>query len=156
MGKTLVADVYNLHGNFTPKMDVETPLEEAIELLVDNPSANMIFLIDSKQRFIDAVRMSDLLRWASVKVAGIKGNHTMPAGEILKLIDAAKIGDLRSGYKKSLSIKESDTLQAALKNMLYIEEHIFAVLDNDGKVLGDLRLSECLSWIINNRVTTHV
>jgi len=47
-----------------------------------------------------------------------------------------------------MSVQESDTLQAALEKMLDDEEDVLPVVDADGKILGDLRLSEVLWWVL--------
>jgi CBS domain-containing protein len=43
-----------------------------------------------------------------------------------------------------LSVKESDTLQAALDKMLDYKQDIIPVVDDEGRILGDLGLSEVL------------
>ena len=150
MDKVLVADVYHLHDSAIIKLDANSSLEDAIGMLARNPTMRGIFLVDSKQRFAGMITKVDLLRWAMLNLTGGTGRHSLGVAEIFRIVDARKVSDLTRGSQKSFSITESDTLQAALNKMLDIEEDVIAVLDSEGKVLGDLRLSEVLSWIINS------
>jgi CBS domain-containing protein len=50
--------------------------------------------------------------------------------------------------RKNIPLKESDTVQTALDKMLDYEEDVLPVLDSDGRVLGDLSLSEVLWWVL--------
>lgn len=150
MDRISVSDVYNIHGSATLKVDAELSLEDVIGMLSRNPSMRGIFLLDSKQRFVGMITRIDLLRWAKLSLTGEQGGHKLSMATLYKIINARKARDLISGDQQSFCIKESDTLQSALNKMLDIEEDVIAVLDSEGKVLGDLRLSEVLSWIINS------
>jgi hypothetical protein len=41
-------------------------------------------------------------------------------------------------------VKESDTLETAFNQMMNFGEDVIPVLDSEGRILGDLRLSEVL------------
>ncbi len=148
MNKTLVAEVYKLHGTASVSMPADSPLKDVIGTLVREPSLRGIFLVDSKLRFVGMVTRIDLLRWAHLKLSGGKGRHEIPISEFFRIVDARSARDLASGDPQMLSVRENDTLQAALDKMLDYEEDIVAVLDSERRVLGDLRLSEILWWVL--------
>ncbi len=148
MTRPLVADVYKLHGSATVLMPADSSLEETIGALVREPSLRGIFLADSKQRFVGMVTRLDLIRWAHLNLTGGKGRHEIPISEFFRIVDARKAKDLASGDARILAVREKDSLQAALDKMLDYEEDVIPVLDGEGKVLGDLRLSEVLWWVL--------
>ena len=150
MNKTLVAEVYRLHGSASVSIPADSPLEDVIGEFIREPSLRGIFLIDAKQRFVGMVTRVDLIRWAHLNLTGGKGRHEIPVSEFFRIVDARKAKDLASGDPRVLSVKESDTLQAALDKMLDQEEDVIAVLDSEGRVLGDLRLSEILWWVLTH------
>lgn len=155
MNKTLVAEVYKLHGSASVAIPADSPLEDVIGEFVCEPSLRGIFLIDAKQRFVGMLTRIDLIRWAHLSLTGGKGRHEIAVSEFFRIVDARKAKDLASGDPRMLSAKESDTLQAALGKMLDYEEDVIAVLDSEGRVLGDLRLSEILWWVLaRGRITT--
>jgi CBS-domain-containing membrane protein len=51
---------------------------------------------------------------------------------------------LARGDWRSLGVKESDTLETAFNQMMNFGEDVIPVLDSEGRILGDLRLSEVL------------
>ena len=55
-----------------------------------------------------------------------------------------KAKDLAHGEWSSLGVKEADTLQTALNQMVEYQEDVIPVLDDEGRILGDLRISEVL------------
>jgi len=68
--------------------------------------------------------------------------------ELFRIVNANKARDLAKCDGHSLGVKETDTLQTALDRMLELEEDVLPVIDNQGKILGDLRLSEILLKVI--------
>ncbi|MFA7556107.1 MAG: CBS domain-containing protein [Spongiibacteraceae bacterium] len=149
MNKPLVADVYKLHGSATVSIPADSLLENLIGTLVREPSLRGVFLVNSKQKLVGMVTRLDLLRWAHLNLTGGKGRHEIPISEFFRIVDARKAIDLASGEPRILAVRENDTLQAALDKMLDYEEDVLPVIDSDGKVLGDLRLSEALWWVLS-------
>ncbi len=148
MNNPLVADVYKLHGSAVVVLPDDSSLNDAIGSLVRESSSRGIFLVDSKQRYVGMVTRVNLIRWAHLNLTGGKGRHEIPISSFFRVIDARNAKDLVNKDQRTYSVKETDTLQAALDKMLDYEEDIIPVLDNVGKILGDLRLSEVLWWIL--------
>ena len=68
----------------------------------------------------------------------------MVISDFYRIVDARKAKDLVSTDPQGLVVKETDTLQTALDKMLDFEEDVLPVVDNERRILGDLRLSEVL------------
>ena len=102
-------------------------------------------MIDSHQRFVGMVSRFDLLKWIQFQLYGEKRGKAIRVSELYRLMNAKKVKDLEMSNSRSFSVKESDTLQTALDLMVVHEQEIIPVLDGEGKIIGDLSLSEVLS-----------
>ena len=104
-----------------------------------------VFIVGSNGKFVGMVSRFDLLRWAQFKLYGRKIIKKIPANELLGLAKATKVKDLEKDCSRSFSLIEGDTIQTALDLMIGYEEDIIPVLDSEGKIIGDVSLSELLS-----------
>ncbi|MFC1919568.1 CBS domain-containing protein [Chloroflexota bacterium] len=144
MQKILVKDVYKVHGMASALITEESMLEDVIKKFADEPGLRAVFLMDSKQRFTGLITRIDLLKWVQHKVFGGKGDRRITAYEVFRFLFAAKAKDLARCDRESLAVTENDSLQDALDRMIGYEETAIPVINGEGKVLGDLRLSEVL------------
>ena len=144
MKTILVKDVYQLHGTATDTISEDTSLEHIISRFANEPGLRGVFLIDARQRLSGIVTRADLMKWAHFQLYGGKGRYELSISEFFRIADAKKAKDLARRDGRSLGIKETDSLQTALDKMLDVEEDVLPVIDNQGKILGDLRLSEVL------------
>lgn len=147
MSDALVSSVHRMHGIAGISLREDTSLEDTIRTMAENPTLLAVFLVDSQNRYISMVSRGDLVKWAHLNITGGKGSN-MPISEFYRIIDARKAKDLASPFLKSLALKESDTLQKALHLMAEYEIDTLPVLDENRKIIGDLRLSEALYWVI--------
>ena len=144
MKKILVEEVYKLAGPASLSVPENTSLKEIVERFAHEPGIRAIFLVDSKKRFCGMIRRVDLAKWLYLKLFGKTGGGAAPTGEILRLAFADKARDLARGDSESMGIHPEDTLQEAMNQMIFHGEAIIPVVDKEGKILGDLRISEVL------------
>jgi len=83
------------------------------------------------------------MKWAEFQLFG-KWKRGVPASEITHLVDSAKAKNVARGDWRSVGVKEEDTLEKAFNQMMMLGEDVLPVLDEDGRIIGDLRLSEVL------------
>jgi len=139
-----VEEVYRLHGTATDTIPEDTSLEHIISRFAHEPGLRGVFLIDARQRFSGVITRADLMKWAHFQLFGGKGRHDIAISDFFRIVDAKKAKDLVSGDPKAITVKGTDTLQTALDKMLDHEEDVLPVVDNERRILGDLRLSEVL------------
>jgi CBS domain-containing protein len=144
MKKILVEEVYQLHGMASACIPEDIPLEDVIKRFACEPGIRGVFLVDSHQRFAGMITPVDLVQWASLRFHGKLVGTPMSAGEVFRITFATEVKDLARGSSHSLGVKPSDTLQNALEKMIIGKEDIIPVVDNEDRVLGDLRLSAVL------------
>jgi CBS domain-containing protein len=148
MNTARVSEIHRLHSITSAIIPENSPLEDIITRFTKEPGVRGVFLVDSQRRFTGLVTRIDLLRWAHLQLFGGKGRHEITVSEFYRIVDARKAIDLCSGIQKALSVKENDSLQEALNKMLDHEEDVLPVLDSQGEIVGDLRLSEVLWWAL--------
>jgi CBS-domain-containing membrane protein len=144
MNTIQVADVYKLHGNASITVAEDVSLEYILTYLGHEQGIRGIFLVDSKKKFSGVITSADIRNWAHIKLFGGKGRHEIRISDFYRIANAEKARDLVRGDYRSLGVRETDNLQTALDRMLDSEEDIIPVLDREGHILGDLRLSEVL------------
>jgi CBS-domain-containing membrane protein len=139
----LVKEVYQLHGTASITIAEEIRLEDIIYRFANEPGIRGVFLIDEEQRFTGIVSRMAIMKWAEFQLFGKlkKGLH---ASEVTRLVDEVKAKHLARGDWRSLGVKEWDTLEKAFNQMMTYGEDVLPVLDDDGKIIGDLILSEVL------------
>jgi CBS domain-containing protein len=60
------------------------------------------------------------------------------------MVSQTQAKSLARGDWRTLGVKENDSLQEALDQMVDFGEDVLPVLNEDGIILGDIRLSEIL------------
>ena len=151
LGTTPVSEIYRLHGTASAVIPENTPLETVIARFAAEPSLRGMFLIDTTQRLSGVVTRIDFLKWSHLKFFGGKGRSSFTVSEFYSFVDAKEAKDICRCTGLPLGIRENDTLQSALGKMLDNEEDVLPVINSRGEIVGDLRISEILSWILTNR-----
>ena len=139
-----VKEVYQLNESASISVPEDATLESLVLALAKRPSIRGIFLIDKNRRLVGIITRSDLLKWARFHFWGEEGMKMIYLREVYHYIDATKVKELAQGDRRSLGVKEDDTLYTALDRMISFGEDIVPVVDGRGRVLGDLTLSEVL------------
>ncbi|MFC1874784.1 CBS domain-containing protein [Chloroflexota bacterium] len=148
MKNVTVGEVHRIHGIVTCPIHEDTPLEEVINRLVNEPVLRGIILIDSNKRFSGVITLRDLEKWARFKLFGGKGRLDISAWYFFRILEAKKAKELLTTDKWSLAVNEADNLQTALDKMLDYDTGVLAVVDGEGRILGDITLSDVLSKAI--------
>ena len=142
-----VKEIHQLHGKASMAIPEDSTLDYVVALFGHERHLQGVFMVDSNGKFVGMVSRFDLLRWAQLKLYGGEKIKKIPVNELLSLIKATKAKDLEMDCRV-FSLKEDDTIQTALDLMIGYEEDIIPVLDSEGKIIGDVSLSELLSKAI--------
>jgi CBS domain-containing protein len=145
MKNILVKEVFSLHGNASMLVPEEAGLDYVVALLGHERHLQGAFLVDKDRKLVGMVSRFDLLRWTRYQLFGEISEAKIQIGELSHLINARKAKDLETPNSFLLYVNENDTLQKALDLMIDYEEDIIPVLDSEGRIIGDLSLSEILS-----------
>jgi CBS domain-containing protein len=145
MATIRVRDVSELHGTATVSVSENTSLEDVITRLAADPGVRGICLVDSGQRFFGMITPPDLLKWTAFRLGSwFPAPGRLSTASVLGIVSATTAKHLARGDWRSLGVRPNDTLGRALKQMIDNEVDTIPVLDAEGRILGDLRLSEVL------------
>jgi CBS-domain-containing membrane protein len=145
MNNIQVREVYRLHGQASMIIPEDAAIDYVVALLGHERHLQGLFMVDSDQRYTGTVSRFDLLKWTQLQLYGGKRRKEVPISELLRLVKAKKAKDIERPHSRSYSVKENDTLQTALDLMIKSDEDIIPVVDNAGRIIGDLCLSELLA-----------
>jgi CBS domain-containing protein len=150
--KTLfVEEIFRPHCSCALSVTENTGLEETIAKFAENPAIRGIYLLDSEQRFLGIIRLTDLRNWVQYSILKEYGTYrALSAWDAYRLISAQKCSDLLYGDRLSLGIKKDDSLQTALDKMVEHQTNILPVLDDDDMIIGDLLLSDILFKVVES------
>ena len=144
MKTILVESVYTLSEPAYLAMPESALLEEVVDRFAHEPYVRAIFLVDSHQRFTGMLRRIDLLKWIYLQLFGKTAGQKASTSEVLRLTFAQKAKDLARGDSTNMGVRPSDSLQTAMNQMTAYGEAILPVLDDEGEILGDIRVTDVL------------
>lgn len=127
----------------------DRPLRATIDHFSHEHSKHSIFLVDDDNRFVGVINNRDLLDWARLQFNVYPSDYKMSVHHVRRLLTANSIGDLARPESKKMAVRLGDSIEEALRIMAEFDLEDIAVLDNDGRVANDLRLSEVLGFALN-------
>jgi CBS domain-containing protein len=148
--KIFISDIHKIFGTKMKTLPLDATLEDAIRIFASETSLSGICLLANNENYAGMITRMDLLKWSHLQFTDGHGIHGVAISEYYRMIDARKAKDLVSRASGDYYVKESDTIQTALDKMIDSEEDIIPVLNAQGKILGDLRLSEILWFILRS------
>ena len=151
----LVKEFYRLHGKASTTVPEGAALDYVIALLGHERHLQAVFVVNENQKYAGMVSRFDLMKWTRLQLYGGKQKTDMQISELSRLVKARKAKDLETHNTSSFYVKENDTLLSALDLMIEFEQDIIPVLDGEGKILGDLSLSEVLSNALEVGMPSH-
>ena len=125
-----------------------TPLDEAIRRFASDPSLHGVFLVDAKGLFCGVISNQDLLDWARLQFDLLSRDYMLPVGKVRRLLTAKTVGDLALPDSSKMATRLDDTLASALFVMSEYGLEDIAVIDEAGRIVNDLRLSEVLNYAL--------
>ena len=129
---------------------MKTPLEVAIEqFAADEHGRRAIFVVDEDGRLRGVVNNHDLLHWARLRLDVPHKDVKLPIGKLRRLMSAETILDLAVPGSEKTAVPLNETLANTINQMALYNLEDIPVLDENGRVVNDLRLSEILSFVLN-------
>ena len=149
MKKTPVEKVSQISTMKALVLPEDTPIEEAIDRYASNQGQHGIFLTDSNGRLTHVVNNSDILDWARLQFDLVPGSLPWPVGKVRRLLSAKIIAHLAVPNSKTMAVHLDETIDEALKKMAQYDLEDVAVVDDDYRIVNDLRLSEVVSFALH-------
>ena len=142
-------------------LDVRPPLivgpEEEFSAVIgrfaSHPEVRGIFVADGKERLLGVITRTDLLDWARIRLGTALQTpipDTDKAIRLAALVQASSAGQVMSPESRRAAVRPDDTLAHALRLMIELDLIVLPVVDETGRITGDLKLAELLSLIVEH------
>ena len=128
----------------------DMPLAEAIRQFADNHDLRGIFLTDGDGRLTGVVNKRDLLNWVSMQLDQPPAGEPLTIGQMRRLVGAQRVSDLAAAGSAQAAVRLDESLADALQRMTYFGLADVPVIDENGRIVNDLRLSEILAYMLAN------
>jgi CBS-domain-containing membrane protein len=130
-------------------IDEDVPVVDVIDQFAAAHGRYSIFIVDEQQRLTAVVSNNDLLSWAKIYFDLIPPEQPLPVGRVRRLLQARTVSDLAPPESHRMSVRLDETVATAIETMASFGLEDIAVVDGDGRVVNDLRLSEVLSFALH-------
>ena len=127
----------------------DTLLETAIQQFASNPHVRGIFIVDDADKLVGVVNNHDILPWARMQLDMSPFGSTMPVGKMRRLLLAERILDLAQAGSHLAAVPMDASLADVLDVMFRHNLVDIPVIDENGRIVNDLRLSEVLAYTLN-------
>ncbi len=147
-GRT-IGDVYTMDRRPSLLVGPDERFTAVVRRFAERPEMRGIFVVGEKDRLIGVITRRDLLDWARVQL----GEATYSTEEawlaedvrLTALMRAITAGEVMRPGSEAAAVRPSDTLAEALRRMIAHDLICLPVVDEQGRVLGDLKLTEVLA-----------
>jgi len=152
MDKTLVKEIM-LPSSRTLAARESDAVETAVRRFVHQPDVHSLFVVDERNNLKGLVKLHYILNWVKLKLGmdiadrtSIRVAGTFQAFEVMRLCQSQTIGDILS---PAVEVKPDQTLEQALHILVHEQLEELPVVDNDGRLLGEIRLTQLLSRMLD-------
>ncbi|AKG53657.1 hypothetical protein DGWBC_0994 [Dehalogenimonas sp. WBC-2] len=157
MNKTLVNTI-SVPTSRTLAVKESDAVEAVIKQFVKQPDVHTIFIVDEHNKLKGLVKLHYILNWVKLKLGINVVDHsnmrvagTFHAFEIMKLCQSQTIGDIIS---PAVSVKGDNTMEQALHLMVQEQLLELPVVDDTGKLTGEIRLTQLLAKLLEKTTET--
>lgn len=149
MNRILVKEIHDLHEVGFKTVTESAPLDEVVDTFAQGVATQIVFVIDNCDQYRGAITRKDLLNLIAVKMVGGETSRAVTVGNMRQILFASNAGDLMRGNASVPVVAETLNLAEALKLMMDSGEPVLPVVNGEGELVGDLRVSEILSALLN-------
>jgi CBS-domain-containing membrane protein len=121
---------------------------DVVRRFAEKPDLRGIFLADEDCRLLGVITRRDLLDWARVQLGASfyaeKEHWLMEDVRLFELMRASSAEDVARPNSIKAAVRLDDPLSEALQKMLVLDLICIPVIDQKGKIIGDLKFTEIL------------
>lgn len=126
----------------------DTSLADVLAKLAHNHDLRSVYIVDEAEHLVGVVNPHDLLQLIKVRLQMPRDRREVPIRRVRRLVMAETIADLMLVGSEETAVSLQDTLADTLNKMSQYDLVSIPVVDSEGRVVNDLRLSEILSFAI--------
>ncbi|MFH1179187.1 MAG: CBS domain-containing protein [Candidatus Bathyarchaeota archaeon] len=128
----------------------DAPIEKVVEAFASHQELRGIFVVDEKERFIGVITRFELLQWTKYKlISNIETDYEWKVIHSLKqYVLSTKVSELINKNSRIAYLRLDDSIEKVLQLMTDHNLIDIPILNNEGKIIGDIKLSDLLNKII--------
>ena len=133
-------------------MRMDEPVENVIKTFARFPDLRGIFIVDKDEEFMGVITRFELLQWVKFKLISIEDvdYEWILVHDIKKYVLPTKAHELINRASSHAYLTLDDPIEKAIKLMTDSNLIDLPIIDADGKIIGDIKLSDMLNKIINS------
>lgn len=128
----------------------DMPLAAAIARFAHDLQLRGLFLTDGDGRLTGVINKQDILNWVRLSLALPPQTQAPAMTQVRRLVMAETVGHLAAAGSAETAVCLHDTLATALDRMTQYNLTDIPVVDDDGRIVNDLRLSEILAFVLRD------
>ncbi|KAA3663992.1 MAG: CBS domain-containing protein [Chloroflexi bacterium] len=143
---TLVSELCDMSPMRALVVAHDTSLADVLAQLAQDHDLRSVCIVDVDERLVGVVNPHDLLQLIKVRLQIPRDRREVPVRRVRRLVMAKTIDDLMLVGSAETAVSLQDTLADTLNKMSQYDLVSIPVVDSEGRVVNDLRLSEVLSF----------
>ena len=149
MQTVLIGDVSATSDMQALVVERDMPLVDAVRQFANNHDLRGIFLTGEDGRLTGVINKVDLLKWVSMQLNQLPAGEPLSRGQMRRLLKAERAADLAAAGSEEAAVHLDETVADALQKMTYDGLTDIPVVDANGRIVNDLRLSEILAYMLD-------
>jgi CBS domain-containing protein len=151
MQSVMIADVCETSEMQALVVEGDMPLADAVRQFATDHDLRGIFLTGKDGRLTGVLNKVDLLNWVSMQMDQLPAGEPLNKGQMRRMLSARRVADLVATGSEDAAVRLDETVNDALRKMTYHKLADIPVVDADNRIVNDLRLSEILAYMLDNR-----
>lgn len=143
-----VADIYKTSDMRALVVPAEMPLADAIARFATDLELRGLFIVDETGRLAGVLSAQDILNWVRLELAMPPQTQAPAMAQVRRLVMAETVGHLAASGSAETAVSTHDSLADALDKMTRHNLTDIPVVDEAGRIINDLRLSEILVYVL--------
>ncbi len=148
--KLRVRDVFDIDKSLAVVVPEETPFAEVVRTFAGRTDLRGIFVVDRHQRLVGVITRQDLLHWAAEKLH-VQDPERHAWRDLYRVMTAATAKQACRAKSDQCAVRPDTPLERVLILMFQNELIDIPVVDDDGRIVGDIRLTEILRKVIDEK-----
>jgi CBS domain-containing protein len=125
--------------------DPDISFLEVLRRFAKHASARGVFVVDGNRRLVGVLTRQDLLAWACVAFGSEWFVRRFPAARLTRLARAETVGAACRPDSHLTAVRPGEAIDVALADMVAFDLIDVPVVDERGRLVGDLRLTEVVA-----------
>lgn len=149
-----VEEAYNLDQSPSLIVNPEDEFSTVVKRFAEQPELRGIFVAAEDCHLQGVITRRDLLDWARIQIGAsfyATDEHWLKEDvRLFELMRASKAKDVARSNSADAAVRPNDPLAEALRKMLALDLICLPVVNDEGVIIGDLKITEILNQVLSS------